>query len=49
MVGTIIDNLVDERGWEVFFGTSVVEIMKVCVDTNSSLFFVNRCWALNMS
>jgi hypothetical protein len=42
MVDTIIDNLVDERGWEVVFGTSMVEITKVCADTNSALFFVNR-------
>jgi hypothetical protein len=41
MVGTIIDDLVDERGWEVVFGTSMVEIVKVCADVNSSLFFVN--------
>jgi hypothetical protein len=41
MVGAIIDDLVEERGWEVVFGTSVVEIMKVCVDRNSSLFFGN--------
>jgi hypothetical protein len=42
MVGTIIDNLVDERGWEVVFGTSMVEIMKVSADANSSMFLVNR-------
>jgi hypothetical protein len=38
---TILNNLVDERGWKVVFGTSMVEITKVGVDTNSSLFFVN--------
>jgi hypothetical protein len=38
---TIIDNLVDERGWKVVFGTSMVEIMKVSADANSALFFVN--------
>jgi hypothetical protein len=42
MASTIIDNLVDERGWEVVFGTSMVEIMKVSADANSALFFVNR-------
>jgi hypothetical protein len=41
VVGTVIDYLVDKRGWEVVFGTSIVEIMKVCADVNSSLFFVN--------
>jgi hypothetical protein len=41
VVGTIIDYLVDERGWEVVFGTSMVEVMKVCADMNSSMFFVN--------
>jgi hypothetical protein len=39
--GTVIDNLVDERGWEVVFGTSMVEIVKVGADVNSALFFVN--------
>jgi hypothetical protein len=38
----IIDNLVDERGWEVVFGTSMFEIAKVGVDENSALLFVNR-------
>jgi hypothetical protein len=42
MDDTIIDNLVNKIGWEVVFGTSMVEIMKVCVDTNNSLFFVHR-------
>ena len=42
VVGTIIDYLVNERGWEVIFGTSMVEIVKVCANTNSALFFVNR-------
>jgi hypothetical protein len=41
MVSTIIDDLVDEGGWEVVFGTSMLEIAKICVDGNSSLFFVN--------
>jgi hypothetical protein len=38
---TIIDNLDDERGREVVFGTSMIEITKVGVDVNSALFFVN--------
>ena len=41
MVGTVIDNLVDERAWKVVFGTSVVEIVKVCANANSALFFFN--------
>jgi hypothetical protein len=42
MACTVIDNLVDERCWEVVFGTSMIEIMKVSADVNSALFFVNR-------
>jgi hypothetical protein len=30
MVGTIINDLVDEWGWEVVFGTSMVEIESLC-------------------
>ena len=41
VAGTIIDNLVHERGLEFVFGTIMVEIAKVGVDTNSALFFVN--------
>jgi hypothetical protein len=41
MDDTVIDNLVDERGWKIVFGTSVVEIAKVNADANSSLFLVN--------
>jgi hypothetical protein len=40
MDDTVIDNLVDERGWEVVFGTSMDEIMKVGVDMNNSLFLL---------
>jgi hypothetical protein len=42
MVSTIIDNLVDERGWKVVFGTSMVEIAKVSENVSSSLFLVNK-------
>jgi hypothetical protein len=42
MEGTIIDYLVNERGWEVVFGTSLVEITKFCTDANSCLFFVYK-------
>jgi hypothetical protein len=41
MVKAVINNLVDERGGKVVFGTSMVEIMKVSADANSALFFVN--------
>jgi hypothetical protein len=37
----VVDNLVDERGWEFAFGTSMVGIVKVSADANSSLVFVN--------
>ena len=40
MVGTFINNLVDERGWKFFFGTSMVEIMKVSADMNNALFLL---------
>jgi hypothetical protein len=42
MDGTIINDLVDERGWEVVFGTSVVDIAKFYADANSFLFFVKK-------
>ena len=41
MAGTIINNLIDEMGWEVVFGTSMVEIAKVGAYANNALFFVN--------
>ena len=37
-----INNLVDERGREVFFGTIMVGIMKFGADVNSALFFVSE-------
>jgi hypothetical protein len=42
MVGININNLVDERGWKVVFGTSMVEIAKVGADADSAMFFVNK-------
>jgi hypothetical protein len=42
MTGTSVDNLVDEWGWKFVFGTSLIEVMKVGVDPNGSLFFVDR-------
>jgi hypothetical protein len=44
VANTIINNLVDERGWKVVFWTSMVEIVKVCADANSALVFVNVDW-----
>jgi hypothetical protein len=41
MANTVIDNLVDERHYEVVFGTSVIEITKVSANMNSALFFVD--------
>jgi hypothetical protein len=41
MVDTIIDNLINKWGQKIIFGTSVVEIAKVCEDANSALFLVN--------
>jgi hypothetical protein len=38
----IIDYLVDEGCWKVVFGTGVIEVMEVCTDMNSALFFINR-------
>jgi ABC-type spermidine/putrescine transport system permease subunit I len=42
MAGTTINNLVDERRWEVVFGTDVIEIMKVSAYMNSALFFIDK-------
>jgi hypothetical protein len=42
MAFTFIDNLVNERGREIVFGTSMIEITKVSANVNSALFCVNR-------
>jgi hypothetical protein len=42
VIGTIIDNLLDERHWEVIFGTGMIEIMKFSANMNSELFFVDK-------
>jgi hypothetical protein len=42
MDNIIIDNLVDKGCWKIVFGTSVIEIVKVCVDADSAVFFVNE-------
>jgi hypothetical protein len=41
MASTVIDNLIDERGWEVVFGTSMIDIAEVGADANNALVFVN--------
>jgi hypothetical protein len=41
VAGIIIDNLVDEGRWKFVFGTSMIEIVKVRIDTDSALLFVN--------
>ena len=38
MAGVVIDNLINERRWEVVLGTCVVDIAKVGADTDRSLF-----------
>ena len=40
VVGAVVDNLIDERCWKVVFWACVIEIVKVCADANSALFFV---------
>jgi hypothetical protein len=42
MAGAVVDNFIDERRWKVVFGTCVIEIVKVCVNTDSALFFVDE-------
>ena len=42
MVGTIIDDLIDEGRWEVVLGTCVIEIAKVDANVDGSLFFVDE-------
>jgi hypothetical protein len=41
MDDTIIDNLVDKGSWKIVFGIGMIEIVKVCTDTDSALVFVN--------
>jgi hypothetical protein len=42
VVRTVLNNLVNKRLWEVFFGTRIIEIAKVGADMNIALFFVDR-------
>ena len=37
----VVDNLIDEGHWKVVFGTCVIEIVKVCANADSALFFVD--------
>jgi hypothetical protein len=41
MAGAIVDNLIDERRWEVVFWTSVIEIAKVGANADGALFLVD--------
>ena len=38
VAGAIVDNLIDERRWEVVFGTCIVEIAKVSANANGACF-----------
>ena len=41
MASTIVDNLINERRWEVVFWTSVIEIAKVGANVDGALFLVD--------
>ena len=41
MPGACIDDLVDERGGEVVFGTCPIKIMEVYANANGTLFFIH--------
>ena len=49
MSSACIDDLVDERGGEVVFGTCPSEIAKVCANTNGTLFFIHVNRIRNLS
>jgi len=40
MAYAIVDDLINERHWKFVFGTCVIEIVKVRVDTDSALFLL---------
>ena len=42
MSGACIDDLVDERGGEVVFGTCPIEIVEFYANVNGTLFFIHR-------
>jgi hypothetical protein len=39
--GIDIDDLIDKGSREVFFGTSLVYVTKVCENSNGTLFFID--------
>ena len=41
MFSSCIDDLVDERGGEVVFGTCPIKIAEVCANANGTLFFIH--------
>ena len=41
MVGTGINDLVNERSGEVVFGTCQIQVTEVGIDTNGTLFFID--------
>jgi hypothetical protein len=41
-LGTVVNNLVNERGWIIVFGTSFVYIPIIYTNTDRALFLVNR-------
>jgi hypothetical protein len=41
MAGAIVDNLIDERRWEVVLWTCIIEIAKIGADADRALFFVD--------
>ena len=42
MVGTSVNDLVNKQSsWEFVFGTSQIQVSKVSIDTNGTLFFIN--------
>ena len=49
MVSTGINDLVNEWSGEVFFRTCKIQVMKVNIDVNGTLFFVNKNMSGNPS
>ena len=42
--GTIIDDLVDERGWKIVLQTSFVDILIINTNAYTTTLFINRYW-----
>ena len=42
MAGTSINDMVDERSWEIVLETCEIEITKISTNMNGTLFFINR-------